>query len=130
MTERVHSEASSLVADDAVRVATFGLGIILPLLAGGNVLVQLDPFPALHAFAVLAAGWGMLVLLRPSGVIPRPPRAALAALAIFLLWWCGSLWLRPGGARASFDTVGLLTASWIYALLVCYRQTGHFDSGW
>jgi O-antigen ligase len=106
--------------------ALFALGLSLPLFAGGNTLLALDPAEAVYVFDVIAVvvAWQML-RSRETTEAP-PPRAVLAADACLLVlasWWVGALVARPFGPRAALEAQGILCGILLFTTLSCRRLT-------
>jgi hypothetical protein len=108
--------------DRALRIneALFALGFALPLLAGGNMLLVLEPQAALPLFAVVT----ILVcrqILRSTGTVAAPGRRsalpANACLLILAAWWIASLATRPTGPRAFLEAQGMLCAVLLFTTL-------------
>src|SRR5438093_4613330 len=97
-------------------VALFGLGALVPLLGGGNVLVSLEPELAIRYLALATVALaGLFAATEPERAF-QPPAAPTAALALLVLWWAATLVLRPSGPRAVLESQGLFCAALLYAL--------------
>lgn len=103
--------------DSSLGVACAGLGLLLPLLAGGNVLFLLEPAPALGYFAAVVLAFALLRFRLGEPTRLRPHSIALAALFLFVAWWCGQTLLRPSGPRALIDSGALACAALLFAVL-------------
>lgn len=90
------------------------IGLLLPLLGGGNVLVFLEPDDAMRLLGLLAiAAWWALG--RRARTTATPARPATVALIVLGCWWLGALALRPSGPRAFLEAQGIFSAMLLYA---------------
>jgi O-antigen ligase len=96
-------------------IALFGVGLLVPLLGGGNVLVSLEPDLAIHYLAAVILAFTALTATSPRRV-GRYPKAATIALAVLVFWWGGTLALRPSGPRAALEAEGLFCAALLFAV--------------
>lgn len=108
----------------AISKALFGLGLLLPLLAGGNALFLLEPEDGIRYFIAAALGTTWLVVWtggRTSLVRPAqhsaPQAIAALLLAALVTWWCATLANRPFGPRAITDAQGLFCGALLYGVL-------------
>ncbi len=97
----------------------FAIGLLLPLLAGGNVLLALEPQLAIALFDVTTIGLAGLVLSggtsRTRGLEHRSTWIADASLLALCTWWIGALLLRPFGPRALLEAQGMFCAVILFA---------------
>ena len=96
--------------------ALFGLGALVPLLGGGNVLVSLEPDLAIRYLALVTVALAGLFVATESDRAVDPPAAPTIALALLVSWWAATLVLRPSGPRAALESQGLFSAALLYAL--------------
>ncbi len=99
----------------AISTALFGLGLLLPLAAGGNVLFLLEPEDGIRYFilATLGVSWLLATRSRNEG---SPPTLAAVFLITLVAWWCGNLALRDFGPHALTDAQGLFCAALLYGV--------------
>ena len=110
--------ASTLDRSDRVSreigIAVFGLGFLLPLLGGGNVLFTFEPTEALPFWLVAVFGTAVLLRRNPT----RPPIEGAdwttAMLLVFLVWWTVASLLRHSGPRVPMETQALLSGVLLY----------------
>lgn len=106
-----------------IACALFGFGLLMPLLAGGNVLFLLEWTDAIAYFMLVALGLTWLVVHEARSA-PEPPdrlrAAAAGSLVAFLVWWCGNLVFRASAGRAPTEAQGFLGAALVYALFCSY----------
>jgi len=121
--------ASTLDRSDRVSretgIAVFGLGFLLPLLGGGNVLFTLEPTEALPFW--LVAVFGTVLILRRNST--RPPSEVAdwttAMLLVFLVWWTVAILVRHSGPRVPMETEALLSGVLLYVgLSTCSIPVG------
>jgi hypothetical protein len=108
--------------------ALFGLGLALPLFAGGNTLFALEPMEGIYIVdtASILASW---LILRSRGVPASAPRGAarmaLGCLLALGVWWIAALIARPCGPRAYLEAQAILCATLLFATLARCRLTAH-----
>ena len=119
LAPRSGAPPSATVAGPEVPLACFGLGVVLPLLGGGNVLFQLEPAVATPLLLAASAGFAALVAVRGAKSVPPAAwqRTETAALLLLVAWWLGNLCLRPSGPRAMVDAQGLVAAALLFLAL-------------
>jgi len=95
-----------------------GLGLLLPLLAGGNVLFLLEPAEALRDFLLISLATSPLLLFSDSRGTLRPPSAVVvSSLAVLACWWTANLALRASGPHALVEGEGLLAGVVLFTAL-------------
>ena len=100
--------------------ALFALGLALPLFAGGNSLLALEPAVGLYIFdlVAIAVAWRLIRCQRAAGFAPaREVFFAHGCLLVLGAWWMGSLMLRPSGPRAGFDAQGIFCGALLFTSL-------------
>jgi O-antigen ligase len=96
--------------------AIFGLGVLVPLLGGGNVLVSLEPELAIRYLALTTVALaGLFITTEPERAVEAPV-APTIALVLLVSWWAATVALRPSGPRAALEAQGLFCAALLYAL--------------
>jgi len=91
------------------------LGFLLPLLAGGNDFVFLDPGTTMMCFSLAAVGFvGFFQARQPA---PPAPSQRTVPLFVFLVWWLGNFLARPIGPHAAMDAEALFAGALLYAFL-------------
>ncbi|MGH7856489.1 MAG: hypothetical protein ACREQY_04095, partial [Candidatus Binatia bacterium] len=81
------------------------------------MLFQLEPRSAVPLFLVASIGFaGILLREKPAAESPPVTLEAIALLSL-IAWWCGNLWLRSSGPRASVDTLGLVAGTLLFLVL-------------
>jgi O-antigen ligase len=96
----------------------FALGLLLPLLGGGNVLFVLEPNDAMPYLALAAIGvWHMLSRRpRQQGTLAeRPASLPTAFLSVLGAGWIAQLLFRPSGPRAFLEAQGMFGAMLLFA---------------
>jgi O-antigen ligase len=107
-----------------------GCGFLLPILAGGNDFGPLEPGDGISLFGLVA------ILVANTLWRDAPHRVKQGALANFpnicllvlVLWWAGTLVLRPSGPRAVLEARGMFCAILLYACLANVRLS--IDALW
>lgn len=104
-------------ADDrqAISTALFGLGLLLPLTAGGNVFFLLEPEEGIRYFSLATLGVSWLLSARSTSQ-GSPPIVAASFLVVLVASWCGNLVLRPFGPRALTEAQGVFCAALLYGV--------------
>ncbi len=100
----------------------FAFGLLVPLLAGGNVLLMLEPTDALPYLDLVAVGAWCLLARRAAqrgDLAERPPALATACLIVLGAGWIAQLALRPSGPRAFLEAQGLFAGILLFAGLAC-----------
>lgn len=98
-------------------IALFGAGLLVPLLGGGNVLVSLEPEPAIRYLALAFVALAGFFVATRLGRVVDPPAGPTAALVLLVCWWSATQILRASGPRAALEAEGLFCAALLYALL-------------
>ena len=97
------------------------IAFLLPILAGGNFFVALEPAAGVALFDIVAvAVAGILVRSRefsPPVEYRRATWCAGACLLALFLWWSGMLVLRSRGPRALLEAQAMFAAILLFASL-------------
>jgi O-antigen ligase len=128
-------DASTTPRHRDIATALFALGLSLPLFAGGNTLMALDPVEGMYVFDVVAIAVAWVLLRRDSERTrwPTSVRSALACLLVLGCWWLAALLWRPSGPRAFLDAQGMLCAILLFVACahrpLCGEQIDTFVRG-
>lgn len=96
----------------------FALGLLLPLLGGGNVLFVLEPDDAMPYLALVAIGvWYMLSRHLAQQGTPAERSASLPTAFLIVLGagWIAQLLFRSSGPRAFLEAQGMFVAMLLFA---------------
>lgn len=102
----------------AVARALFAVGLLLPLLGGGNVLFVLEPIDAMRYLGLVAVcAWWLLARRAADEDVAggRALSVAAACLLVLGVWWIGELALRASGPRAFLEAQGLFAGILLFA---------------
>ncbi|MGH7899066.1 MAG: O-antigen ligase family protein, partial [Candidatus Binatia bacterium] len=112
--------AASASADKSGGEALFAVGLALPLFAGGNTFLALEPKDGMAVFALvstLVVGW----LVHSQGPTATSPRGPVLVAHVCLLglgvWWMAALAFRPSGPRAFLEAQGIFCGILLFTML-------------
>ena len=96
--------------------ALFGLGLLIPLLGGGNVMVFVEPDVAMRYLTIATLAVAGLFVATDRERAVRPPSPRIIALLVFVCAWIAALSFRAFGPRAVLESQGIFCAVMLYTM--------------